>query len=72
LEVDQKAANLCLLRPPPAQAEPQWSSVLQELQALEKEAAEAEVSARRAAAAAAGVCEEEEEWLSHDFDSYDP
>jgi hypothetical protein len=71
LEADQKAANLCLLQPPPAQDEPQWSSDLRELEALEREAEEAEASRCRADAAAEGF-DEEEAWLSHAFDLDEP
>jgi hypothetical protein len=67
-EADQKAANICLLRPP-AQAELPFAYELRELQALEQEAAEA---ANRRLRAEASEEQEAELWPSQGFDSFDP
>jgi hypothetical protein len=70
LEADQKAANLCILRPPPTIEEPALLDELRELEALEQEAVEAEAS--RLLAAAEEEVWEDELWPSHGLDSFDP
>ncbi len=67
LEADQKAANLCLLRPPPQMQEPTVLWELRELEALEREAEEAEDARLRSAAAEEDW--EDEPWLSQGLDS---
>jgi hypothetical protein len=70
LEADQKAANLCLLRPPPQPPEAALHAELLELEALEQEAGEMEASRHRLAAA---EWEDEGElWPSQGFDAFDP
>jgi hypothetical protein len=72
LEADRKAAKICLLRSPPqVPLGIRWEQELADLADLEREAEEAEASARRAEAVATGSFEEED-WLSHDFDSFVP
>jgi hypothetical protein len=72
LAADRKAAKLCLLRVPPyVPLADRWEQELADLAELEREAEEAEASARRAEAAAEHGSLEEGDWFTHDSEPFD-